>query len=123
MILKITKTCQGVLDTRNERIRIRYAFKRDPEVRRRLLALMDAIEAGQWKRADRMLRGKWWKGYDKKAECPRGEFVGMLNLANPDNPRFPASGFDGWAGYADLVWVMSQKREPGSSQFKVEKVG
>lgn len=46
----VTKTCQGVMDTENERHRINEAFKNEPEIRKRLLLLMDAIEARQWKK-------------------------------------------------------------------------
>ena len=122
MILKVTKICQGVFSTDHERQRIRKAFRRDPETRRHLMALMDAIEAGQWKKAQRMLDGKWWSGRDKKSECPRAEFIGMLNLQNPENLGHPASGFDAWSDYATLVYTMSRKSEPGRTKFKIEEI-
>ena len=43
------------------------------------------------------LESKWWAGRDKKRECPRLEFVGMLH-ADGD--------IDHWATYYQLVWSM-----------------
>ena len=59
MRMMVTKVCQGVLDTAHERQRIRKAFRDDPGTRRHLDLLMDAVEAGDWGKANRMLEGKW----------------------------------------------------------------
>lgn len=122
MKMLLTKVCQGVVDTDRERLRIKKAFRNDPETRLHLTRLMDAIEAGQWKKAQRMLDGKWWSGRDRKCECPRLEFVGMLDLANPKKPGHPASGFDNWAGYAHLVYVMSRRQEVGGNRYTVTPI-
>lgn len=120
MKLLVTKTCVGVLDTDRERKRIAEAFKDDTETQKKLTELMDAIEALDWKKARNLLESKWWQGRDKEQECPRAEFLGMLNLKDPENPNHPARGFDTWAGYDELVFVMT---EPiNSKSYKVENV-
>lgn len=116
----ITRTCQGVMDTKYERLRIQKAFRGDRENRRRLMLLMDAIEAGKWEKANQMLESKWWRGRDKKLECPRTEFIGMLLLQNPTKGRLPAYGFDCWMGYSALIEVMSSKKPSGGIDYKVE---
>ena len=121
MRLLITKTFQGVLDTERERQRIKKAFRRDPETRRHLTLFMDAIEDGDWKKANRMLSSKWWQGRNKKMECPRLEFVGMLDLQNPKMPGHPADGFDHWSGYQDLAYVMTHQKKVGG-KYMVEKI-
>ncbi len=123
MKLLVTKTCQGVVDTDKERKRIKKAFRNDPETRQQLTLLMDAIEAGEWEKADKMLEGQWWNGRDKRQECPRLEFVGMLDMANPEQPGHPAHGWDHWAGYIDLVYVMSRKRDPGETKYTISTLG
>jgi hypothetical protein len=68
---------------------------------------MDAIEAREWKEARKMLDSDWWKGRDKKHECPRWEFIGLLDLKDPDRPtNLHAAGFDTWASYDSLVDAM-----------------
>lgn len=119
MKLLLTKIAQGVIDTDRERRRIEKAFKKDPETRKRLNLLMDAIEAGHWKKADKMLSSRWWQGRDSKMECPRLEFVGMLDLQNPEMLGHPADGFNCWASYRDLVWQMTGKSEPGAAKCVV----
>lgn len=118
----VTKTCQGVMDTKDERNRIKKAFRRDPETRRHLMLLMDAIDAMDWVKANRMLSSKWWQGRDKKCECPRLEFVGMLQLQNPKMLAYPADGFELRAGYSTLVYVMNEKKKKGGVDYKVEPI-
>jgi hypothetical protein len=55
-------------------------------------------------------------------ECPRAEFIGMLNLADPSRPGHPASGFDHWASYYTLVGVMSMDREAGDFEVTVQEM-
>jgi hypothetical protein len=117
----ITKTCQGIMDTESERQRIKKAFRNDPETRRRLTLLMDAIEAMDWEKANRMLSSKWWQGRDKKYECFRLEFVGMFELQNPKMPGHPAGGFEIRSGYRDLAYVMTHQKKVGI-KYMVEKV-
>lgn len=119
MRLVITKTCRGVIDTQYERERIKKAFRRDPETRKRLTALMDAIEALDWPKAMKLLKDKWWRGRDERMECPRVEFVGLLHVQNPVKHGHPAFGFDQWASYLDLVCIMARKRLPGGAQLEI----
>ncbi len=114
----LTKTCQGVFDTATERKRIKEAFKKDPETREKLNELMDAIEAMDWKKAGRLLEGKWWNGRDKRLECHRGEFIGGLKLMDPKDQRNFAYGFDFSSQYSDLVLMMLTRGD----QYKVERV-
>jgi len=118
----IIKTCQGVFDTEIERQRIRVAFRRDKETRRSLLTLMDAIEAGQWKKAYRMLESKWWQGYDKKVHCPRLELVGGIALEVPGIPGQMSEVLPNWSGYDQLVYAMFHAQENGINKYTVEKV-
>lgn len=122
MKMLLTKVCLGVINTDRERLRIKKAFRNEPETRRRLTLLMDAIDAGQWKKARRMLDSKWWHGRDRKRECPRLEFVGRLDLTNPNKLGHLASGFENWVGYAHLVYVMSCRQEAGDSQYTVTPI-
>ena len=117
----VTKTCQGIMDTEIERQRIKKAFKDEPEIRKRLTFLMDAIEAGQWKKASRMLEGKWWGDYDDKRGCPRREFIGSPELRNPQWKGQLENGFDHWHGYASLVYRMSHQVK-GGVKYVVEKI-
>jgi hypothetical protein len=117
----LSKTCQGVFDTSRERQRINKAFKRDPEIKKHLLELMDAVEAGQWKKAAEMLDGEWWSGRDKKRECPRLEFCGMLHLMVPSQSKL-TNGFDHWADYPDLILAMVQDRKLEGIEYTVTKV-
>ena len=122
MKMLITKVCQGIIDTDQERRRISKAFRNDPETRQHLTLLMDAIEAGDWKKAQKTLDSKWWEGRDKKQECPRQEFIGLLNVANPKKPGHPASGFDHWSNYAHLVYVMSHNQKMGGNRYTATPV-
>ena len=61
-----------------------------------------------------MIDSDWWQGHDKEHECSRLEFIGLLELADPDNPGHPAHGFDHWASWIDLVYVMSSQEESKS---------
>lgn len=120
MKMRLTKVCVGLIDTSVERRRIKSAFRKDPETRRRLTLLMDAIEAENWKEARRLLAAKWWEGRDKRLECPRAEFIGLVQAANPHNPRVPASGFDVMGDYSDLICCLTRRREPGDITYTVE---
>jgi hypothetical protein len=106
MIFKITKTCVGTIDTSIERKRILKAFKNEPETRKELTKLMDAIESQNWKLAEKLLNSKWWQGQDEKRECSRYEFIGSLNVVDVIDHSIPASGFNIGSSYADLVFVM-----------------
>ena len=94
-----------VVDTAKERRRIAKAFARDAETRKRLTRLMDCIEYDMWEEAVTELESDWWQGYDERQECPRCEFVGMLDI--------PGSS---WATYMDLVYAMYA---PGTSIIRV----
>lgn len=107
MKLLVTKTCVGILDTDRERKRIASAFSDQPEVQKKLTELMDAVEALDWKKARELLESKWWQERDPEGEFPRVEFLGMLNLKDLENPKYPAMGFDTFAGYDELVLVMT----------------
>jgi hypothetical protein len=121
MKLVVTKVCRAVVDTTSERQRISKAFRKDPETRKRLTLLMDAIEARDWQKAIKLLAAKWWSGRDKRQECPRCEFIGLMELRRAGNPKAPAPGFDLWANYADLVFKMAAKRKPGDVEYTVEE--
>ena len=110
MKLLVTKTCKGILDTGRERKRITGAFNDRPATMKKLLELMDAIEAGNWPLARKLLESKWWQGRDEELECPRAEFVGLLDLKEIDKPGEPAWGFDTFGSYCELVYAMT---EPG----------
>lgn len=120
MKLLVTKTCVGVLDTDRERKRIASAFADQPEVQKKLTELMDAVEALDWKLAEKLLASKWWQGRDSKQECHRAEFLGMLNLQNPERPGWMADGFDTWSGYDQLVFALSDSEH--SKRYKVEEM-
>jgi len=111
MKLKITKICEAVLDTGIERQRISKAFRDDPETQKKLTELIDAVEEMNWKKAQRLLSGKWWNG--------RLEFIGELKLKSLDFSNSPARGFNYFSDYTDLVSMMNQKEESGF-QIKVE---
>ena len=120
MKLLVTKTCVGVLDTDRERKRIAEAFKDDPEAMGKLTELMDAIEALDWKLAKKLLASKWWQGRDPEQECHRAEFLGMLNLKDPEDPKLPAMGFDTFASFDELVFVMTEPIH--AKRYKVEEI-
>jgi len=101
MKLTIRKTAEVIIDTSIERRRIKKAFRDDPETKDKLNHLMDLVEACDWKGANNELKSKWWKGRDKRQECPRLEFVGLIAHNSPF--------FDPMASYADLVWAMCHR--------------
>ena len=119
MKLLITKTSVGVLDTDRERKRIASAFADQPEVQKKLTELIDAVEAFDWKLAEKLLASKWWQGRDPKQECHRAEFIGMINMKDPVSGE-PATGFDIWTSYDQLVWVLSDPEY--SKRYKVEEI-
>ena len=100
--MKIEKICSGVIDTSAERERILTCWSPKSAERKHLLKLMDHIEAQDWDAADAELEGKWWRNRDRRRECPRVEFVGMLNMQD-------SFGFDVWSSYADLVWAFKNR--------------
>jgi hypothetical protein len=121
MKLMVTKVCRGVLDTDAERQRIKKAFRDDPVTRDRLNQIMDAVEALDWDKAYKLLSDKWWRGRDKKQECSRLEFIGTLDMKNPESLESPASGFDYHASYIDFILSMEAEDKPGDVEYKVEK--
>lgn len=118
MNFRLTKIFEGVFSTEVERRRIREAFKDQPEVAKKLNELMDAIEAMDWKLAVKLLESKWWKGRDKKRECPRVEFIGCPDPRDPSDPKRLANGFDVWSSYMDLVWALVMRPE----SYKLERL-
>ena len=119
MKLHITKKCEGIIDTNRERKRIEAAFKDDPATRKQLTKVMDAIEALDWNLAAKLLSSKWWQGRDKRQECPRLEFVGMVHIKKMDGSE-PAEGFDIWSTYDSLV--LSMINSETSIKYEVKKV-
>jgi len=99
--MTIQKTCTAVIDIEKERKRINEAFSDRPQTRNHLNKLMDFIEAQAWDKAYKELESKWWEGRDAKLECPRLEFVGLLDFLENE-------GFDHLTGYADLVWAFAR---------------
>lgn len=99
MKITIEKTATMTIDTNSERKRISNAFRRDKITREKLYKLMDLIEACKWGKAAKELESKWWKGRDQKLECPRLEFVGLVEDINGTSPFFST-----WSTYADLVY-------------------
>ena len=95
MKLKLTKTATLEFDTAIERKRIAKAFKHDKETREKLYEIMDLVEKQEWSKALGLLQGKWWKGYDKKLECSRLEFVGMICHNSPF--------FENHISYIDII--------------------
>lgn len=100
MKLTIEKRFEFVVDTSTERKRIAKAFRNDKETRDRLTLLMDLIEGGCWKEAKAELESEWWDGRDAKQECPRMEFIGMLDCDSPF--------IDRWTSYGTLVYSMAE---------------
>ena len=119
MKLFISKLCQGTIDTEPERRRIKKAFRNDPVTRGKLTKLMDAVEQGQWAKAQKMLSSKWWKGRDKRQTCPRLEFVGLLDIRSMSCPPVWSQGFDPMASYADLIWTVETKAETEDVIYQV----
>jgi len=104
MKLKITKTYTGYMDTSLERKRIDEAFKDTPKVRAKLHEFMDAFEAMDWTKAEKLMDSKWWKGYDTKEGCPRKEYLGLSDIRD-ENGKI-CGGFDVWLNYEDIVWAL-----------------
>jgi hypothetical protein len=99
--MKITmeKTIQFTFDTSKERKRIEKCFnvKGSKTVYKKLMKLMDLIEAEEWEKANNELESDWWRGRDKEQECSRLEFVGLLE----------GEGIADWTSYANLVWRLA----------------
>lgn len=104
MQMTIRKVVNGVIDFDRERLRIKKAFRKDKSTRDHLNRLMDLIEAQKWQQAEKELQKKWWKGRDKRLECPRGEFIGVVDFIKNE-------GFDVWGNYADLVYAFVRRPE------------
>jgi hypothetical protein len=102
MKITIEKAFTFTVDTSKERKRIKSCWAKSSTTRKKLLKLMDLVEAEKWQEAEDELDGKWWSGRDAKQECPRLEFVGMLDC-----------GIDscGWDTYANLIWRMVRHPE------------
>jgi len=98
MKMLIQKVCNGVIDFELERKRIKSAFRKDKEIKQKLTHLMDLIESEKWEEAEKELRTKWWKCRDIKRECPRREFIGLINFVKNE-------GFDSYGSYEDLVYA------------------
>jgi len=94
--MTIQKSFEFTIDTAKERRRINEGFKDNPETQKKLLQLMDLVEAEKWEEAERTLNDEWWDGRDEEQECPRLEFVGLLG----------SEGIDPWTSYAQLIWYM-----------------
>jgi len=99
MQLVIQKSFEFVVNTASERARIKKAFKNDKVTRSKLTLLMVLIETGCWQSAKEELEGKWWNGRDKRLECPRLEFIGLVNCNHPH--------IDPWISYRELVYAMA----------------
>ena len=98
MKLVIQKSFEFVVNTAYERARIEKAFKKDNVTRGKLTLLMDLIEAGFWQGAKAELEGEWWNGRDKRLECPRLEFIGLVKCNHPH--------IDRWMSYRELVYAI-----------------
>ena len=109
MKIIIQKASTFTVDTGAERKRIERCFKGDKTMRKKLLNLMDLVEAEKWKEAYKELEGKYWNGYDAEQECSRLEFIGLLE---------GEGDIDGWASYANLIWNMVNRAD----NYKVVKV-
>ena len=99
MKMTIEKSFEFTIDTGKERQRIEECFnvKGKKTTYKKLLKLMDLVEAEKWEEAEAELDGEWWNGRDRDQECPRAEFIGMLDT----------DGLDGsWDTYANLIWRM-----------------
>ena len=94
MKMTIQKTYKFTIDTAAERKRINKCFEDRKEIRDKLLQLMDLVEAEKWEEAERTLNDEWWNGRDEDLECPRVEFIGLLNAEGS------------WDTYANLIWRM-----------------
>lgn len=103
MKLLFEKKVSITIDTDVERKRIAKAFKNNKETRDKLNQLMDLIEAGKWKDAEKELDGDWWQGYDERLECPRLEFVGMI--------KHDSLHLNRWFNYMDLILLVAEYPE------------
>lgn len=83
MKITIEKTAQATIDTSQERKRINKCFKKDEITRQKLHQLIDLVENEEWEKAVTELEGEWWQGRDEEYECPRLEFIGMLEVRSP----------------------------------------
>jgi hypothetical protein len=101
MKMTIQKSYEFTVDTAKERRRIFDAFGDRPETLKKLMHLMDLIDAEKWEEAQKELDSKWWRGRDEDLECPRQEFIGLLD----------AEGIDPWTSYSDLIWRMHSRPE------------
>lgn len=97
MKMSIEKAFTFTFDTDLERKRINEGFNNNKTAQKKLHKLMDLVEQGAWGAAYAELESKWWCGRDREYECPRIEFVGMLDAVGSD---------DAWITYADLIWRM-----------------
>jgi len=97
MKMTIEKAFTFTIDTGKERKRIEECFKDRKMMKKKLLKLMDLVEAEKWEAAYKELEGKYWNGYDAEQECPRVEFIGMLDADGLDDP---------WDTYTSLIWRM-----------------
>jgi len=97
MKITIQKASTFTIDTGAERKRINRCFKDKPMMRKKLLKLMDLVEAGKWVEAYKELESKYWNGYDGEQECSRLEFIGLIE---------GEGDIDGWRSYDNLIWNM-----------------
>jgi len=111
MKMTIQKSVTFTIDTGKERKRIQECFGNSDSkmMKKKLLKLMDLVEAEKWKEAYKELEGKYWNGYDAEQECSRLEFIGLLE---------GEGDIDGWASYANLIWNMVNRAD----NYKVVKV-
>ena len=103
--MRIRKCAEVEIDLEAEKKRIKSAFTREPEIKKKLLKLIDLVEQEKWKEAEKFLDQKWWKSKDKKRECSRYEFIGLVPYA--EDTRY----FDPWASIDGLVYNMANHPE------------
>ena len=120
----LTKTCRGVIDTQDERDRIDRCFqeKGDSAAKKRLLALMDKIEAQDWQGAAELLKDKWWRKRDSKDGICNCECIGNVYPVSKNKPEIYAMGFDAYTTYYELVFRMLNSN-PEEMEHKMEKIG
>jgi len=97
MKITIQKSSTFTIDTAKERKRINKYFKDKKMMQKKLLKLMDLVEAEKWVEAGKELDGKYWSGIDKEQECPRLEFIGILDASGDIDP---------WATYINVIFNM-----------------
>jgi len=73
------------IDIKAERRRIDKAFTnhKDKDVQKKLHEFMDFVEKQDWSGALKNLKQAWWRGYDKKDECSRLEYIGCVKTDCP----------------------------------------